>query len=332
MTTLRPQAPAGRDGATTLLLAGLSAVWGTSFLLIKISDSAISPAWVAAARLAFGAAFVALVAKARREAAVRGARRWAHLALLAFFANAAPFVLLAWAETRVPSGLAGVMNATTPLWTMLLVAAALPQERLGLGEVAWMLAAFAGVVGVLSPWSAPRASLLGDAACLVAAASYGVGFVYTRAVVERWGLPATSLTAAQLALAAAEAMAAVPLLGSRLRLEAGPIAAVVVLGVLNTGAAFVAYHVVVRRAGPTRSSTVTYLSPVIALALGVALRGERLGWGAYAGTALLLASLAGAQRQLRQARAARRSLGDAAGELSAAEISPARPGAGFPES
>lgn len=282
------------DRVVPVLLLGLSFVWGTSFLLIKIADAAMSPSWVASLRLALGAIFVWAVALARRERVVFTPGRWAHMALLAFFATAGPFILLAWAETKVPSGVAGVINATTPLWTMALAAALLPAERLSGGGVAWMTGAFIGVVGILSPWSSSAASLWGDVACLVAAFSYAIGFVYTKVVVQPWGVPATSLTAVQLSLATLEAGVAIPLVGARFSVAPGHLAALLVLGAINTGAAFIAYHMVVRRAGATRSSTVTYLSPVVALILGVTLRGEHLGWSAYLGSAVLLICLAGA--------------------------------------
>lgn len=280
------------------LLGGLALVWGTSFLLIKIADSAMSPGWIVLGRMALGALVAGLVARARHDPQVQGLHRWGHVALLALFASVLPFGLLAWGERHVPSGLAGVLNATTPLFTVAIAAVALPSERIGGAKMAWMAVSFGGVVLVLAPTVGGAGELVGELACMAAAASYGIGFVHTRRVVGRWGLSPPAVSAAQLGSGALMAAAMLPLWGTDITLRPLPLLALGVLGTVNTGAAYLAYHSLVRRAGATRSSTVTYLAPIVAVAVGIAIRGESFAPISILGAFVLLVGLAGAEGRL----------------------------------
>ena len=134
------------------------------------------------ARLTTGALALVLVLALRRQWEELGPADLGHLAILAVVSNVLPFYLFAWGEQRVSSGLAGVSNATTPLFTVALAIAVLPDERPTVSRVVGLVTGFLGAVVILAPWrsGATFGALGGELACLGAAACYGVGFVYTR--------------------------------------------------------------------------------------------------------------------------------------------------------
>jgi drug/metabolite transporter (DMT)-like permease len=278
----------------------LSAIWGTSFLFIKIADRQLSPLQVVLARMALGAATVLAVLLARREPLPSGSRTWGHLALLALISNAVPFSLIAYGETRISSVLAGLWNATTPLFTLVIALSVLPQERPTRGRVAGLLVGFAGVVIVLGPWSGlGGASLEGSAAVAGASACYGLSFTYLRRYVSSQPHTAVSLVAGQL-LCGTLMMAVATLLftSAPQHLGAGPLLSVIALGALGTGVAYVLNYGVVRRAGATIASTVTYVIPLFATACGVALLGEGVAWNEPVGALVVLGGVAIAQGRL----------------------------------
>ncbi|MGH9065607.1 MAG: DMT family transporter [Acidimicrobiales bacterium] len=219
---------------------------------------------------------------------------WGHLLVMAVILNVGPFLLYAWGEEHVASGLAGMFNATTPLFTVLVALAALPEERLSRGRAGGLLIGLAGVVVVLAPWrpGSSVATVTGELACLGAAASYGIGFVYTRRFVAGRGIPPLRLATAQLVLATVVLGVLAPLVATGpVHLTATVVPAVAVLGAVNTGVGYLLYHFLVREAGATRASTVTYLVPVVAVALGVIVRGEALTWTIVVGGLVVIFGL-----------------------------------------
>jgi drug/metabolite transporter (DMT)-like permease len=249
------------------------------------------------ARLTTGALALLLVVALtlRRHSPQLGAADLGHLAVLGVVSNVAPFFLFAWGEERVSSGLAGVSNATTPLFTVALAIAVLPDERPTRARMVGLVTGFLGAVVILAPWrpGATFGTLGGELACLGAAACYGVGFVYTRRFLSGRALTPLSLAAGQVAAAAivmgllAPAVAIGPV-----HLTARVVAAVVVLGAVNTGLAYLLYHALVREAGATGSSMVTYLIPVVAVVLGVVALGEQAGWNLIVGGAVVIGGVA----------------------------------------
>jgi drug/metabolite transporter (DMT)-like permease len=249
------------------------------------------------ARLTTGALALVLVVALtlRRHSPKLGAADLGHLAVLGVVSNVAPFYLFAWGEQRVSSSLAGVSNATTPLFTVALAIAVLPDERPTRARMVGLVTGFFGAVVILAPWrpGATIGTLGGELACLGAAACYGVGFVYTRRFLSGRALTPLSLAAGQVAAAAivmgllAPAVATGPV-----HLTARVVAAVVVLGAVNTGLAYLLYHALVREAGATGSSMVTYLIPVVAVVLGVVALGEQAGWNLIVGGAVVIGGVA----------------------------------------
>ena len=272
----------------------LALIWGSSFLSIKVAVDVLAPVDVAFGRVSLGAAVLVIALAARRQALPRGRAVWGHLFVIALFGNSIPFLLLAEGETRISSVLAGIWNATTPLLTLVVATFMLPDERPTPRRVAGLLAGFAGVLVVLGPWrSVGGGELAGQLMCLGAAACYGIAFPYTRRFVAGRPDSGMALSAGQLMWSAAQLGVATAFIGGSPKpIEIDTVAAMLALGVLGTGFAYILNYAVVRLAGATTASTVTYLVPLVSTALGIAILGEHLVWNQPAGAAVVLASVA----------------------------------------
>jgi drug/metabolite transporter (DMT)-like permease len=131
----------------------LALIWGSAFLWIKLADRGFSPVEVTLARLALGAAVLFAIVRVRRDAIPRSGRLWVHIAVAALFANAVPYLLFAVAEQTVDSSTAGIINATTPLWTVVLALAVRHQKSVTSWQAAGLIVGFAGTVLIFAPWT-----------------------------------------------------------------------------------------------------------------------------------------------------------------------------------
>ena len=294
-------APARVNRSAALRLGLLAAIWGTSFLLMKVALDGLSPMQIVLGRMVFGAAALLIVLGMRGERLPRGARLWGSLLFLGVLANVVPFFLIAWGEQYVASGLAGIYNATTPLFTLLVATAALPEERPSTAKTAGLVLGFLGVLLVLAPWrGVGHSALSGQLACLVAAACYGLAITYTRRYLSGSGHSPLVLATGQIVGATAILLALVPLWAtSAVTLSPRIAASVVALGAVGTGIAYLLFYRLIGEIGATAASTVTYLVPVVAVALGVAVLGEAVAWNDFAGAAVVLVGVAVAGGQLR---------------------------------
>jgi drug/metabolite transporter (DMT)-like permease len=272
----------------------LALIWGSSFLSIKVAVDVLAPVDVAFGRVALGAIVLLVALAVRRERLPAGRDVWAHLFVIALFGNSIPFLLLAEGETRISSVLAGIWNATTPLLTLVVATFMLPDERPTPRRVAGLVAGFAGVLIVLGPWrSVGGGELAGQLMCLGAAACYGFAFPYTRRFVAARPDSGTALSAGQLIWSAVQLGIATVFVGAAPgSLSLDPILAMLALGALGTGLAYILNYAVVRLAGATTASTVTYLVPIVSTALGILVLGEHLEWNQPVGAAVVLASVA----------------------------------------
>ncbi|CQR65195.1 DMT family transporter [Streptomyces leeuwenhoekii] len=293
ITVPRPRAhPSARPAVDwRLRFAALCLVWGFSFLLIKVGTGGFAPFQVTLGRLVFGTAVLAAAMAVRRERLPRGARTWAHLAVAGFLLNALPFSLFAYAELTIPSTLAGICNATSPLWGMVLSCVALSEDRPTRLRVAGLGIGFLGVLTVLGVWHGfDGLDATGTALALLASLSYPVGWIYVRRTLAGSGPSHLSLTGAQLLLATAQLAVVTPLFTTfPERFPAVPLLAVAALGALGTGLAVLIQYGLVAEVGPTTAQMVTYFIPVIATAAGVALLGESLTWSTPVGALIVLA-------------------------------------------
>jgi drug/metabolite transporter (DMT)-like permease len=221
---------------------------------------------------------------------------WRPLIVVGLTFNALPFVLFAWAQTQISSILAGIWNATTPLWTVVMGLILVPAVRPTRAVVGGLALGFFGVV--FGPWSittegsSANGFLLGTAACLAATASYGFAVTYTGKHLTGAGHPESpaQYPAAQLMVASgALALLVVPLGDPPTSAPGSVVLAMLALGVLGTGLAYVLLYRVVALAGATTASTVTYLIPLVSTTLGIAVLGEALTWNEPLGAALVLA-------------------------------------------
>jgi drug/metabolite transporter (DMT)-like permease len=230
-----------------------------------------------------------------------------HLAVSGVFLTALPFSLFAAGEVRVSSALAGIGNATTPLAAVFFALALLPSDRLSPRKLAAVVIGFVGVIVIMQPWeSAGRPDLLGFGMTLVAGACYGLGWTYNRRFLGDADLGGLSMPTALLLVGSA---LMVPVLlvwwlfnrdtyaapwSGHVNVESGgvllPLLCVLALGVVGTGLAYMLQFDVVRGAGATVSTTVTYLIPVVSVLLGVAVLDEHLAWPQLLGAAIVLVS------------------------------------------
>jgi drug/metabolite transporter (DMT)-like permease len=266
----------------------MSTIWGVPYLFIKVAvDDGVPPAFLAWSRVVLGAAVLLLLAwRAGTLGSLRGRGRW--LALFALFEITIPFPLIAAGERHVDSSVAAIIIAAAPLIVALLALRFDAGERVSGRRLVGLLVGLGGVVALVGIDIAGRTDeLLGAGAILIAAAGYAAGpMVLNRTLADadpRATMGASLAIAGVLLtpLAAASPPAAVP--------SGGAIAALLVLGLVCTAAAFVIYSGLIAEIGPGRALVITYVAPVVAVALGVTVLGERPGAGAVAGLLLIIA-------------------------------------------
>ncbi|MGW1653897.1 DMT family transporter [Streptomyces atratus] len=318
---VKPSAPAVPAGTTTpapisapaarraldwrIRFGALSLIWGFSFLLIKVGTEGYAPFQVTLGRLLSGTAVLAVAMAVRRERLPHGARTWGHLAVAAFFLNALPFSLFAYAELSIPSTLAGICNATSPLWGMALSLVALSEDRPTRRRVAGLGLGFLGVLTVLGAWQGfSGLDLSGTAMALLASLSYPVGWIYVRRTLAGSSSSTLALTGSQLFLGTVQIALVTPLFTSAPDgFPLLPTLAVVALGALGTGLAVLMQYGLVEEVGPTTAQMVTYFIPVIATAAGVVVLGEQLSWNTPVGALVVLAGAALTQSRARGSKA-----------------------------
>lgn len=298
--TARPRAPRPdwrRDWRLKFVALGL--IWGFSFLFIKVGTHAYHPLQVTLGRMVFGTAVLLAAVAARRERLPRGARVWGHLAVVAVLLTALPFSLFAYAELHISSTLAGICNATTPLFSLLVALVALKDERPTTRRTLGMGIGFAGVLVVLGVWQGfSGVHPGGTAMVLVASASYAVGWAYVRRFLSGTGSSSLSMASAQLMLGTAVLAVVTPVFSTVPHsFPLDSTLSVLALGSLGTGLAFLIQHGLVRDAGATIGTMVTYQIPVVATAAGVLVLGERLTWNLPVGAVIVLVGAALAQQR-----------------------------------
>ncbi|MGH3432156.1 MAG: DMT family transporter [Thermocrispum sp.] len=282
------------EAKTLLRLAALAAMWGSSFFWIKLGLSAFTPVQLVLVRLVLGTLVLGGLCLAYRDRLPATRRLWKHLAVAALFHNALPFLLVAIGEQTVDSGLTGVINATTPLWVVLIAFLWRTEGRLGGPKLAGLVLGFTGVMVIFEPWNTSGGLLsAGALLCLAAAASYGFVFVYEGKFLTGVGVSPFALAAAQMMTATGFMLFAVPVGGLEpIHADGTAFAAVVVLGVFSTGFAFALNYRVLADIGAVASSVVGYLLPVVSVLLGTVFLDEELNLRVIAGMAIVLAGVA----------------------------------------
>lgn len=265
------------------LLAATASMWGSSFLWIAEGLESLSPPLITLLRLLLGASALALVPRTRAPVERADLPRVAFVGVVWM---AIPFLLFPIAQQWVDSSVAGMVNGATPLFAGV-IAALLLRSRPGATQVAGLVVGFAGV-SLISVGSVTGAggSLTGVVLLLVATACYGLALNVTVPLAQRYGSLPVILRAQVVAVLLVLPFGIAGIPGSTW--DWGAAGAMLLLGVLSSGVAFVTMSELTRRVGATRGSVTIYLIPVVAVALGVAVRGERVTWPAIAGTILVL--------------------------------------------
>ena len=271
----------------------LAAIWGWSFLFIKVAVAGLTPSTVAALRVGLGAAVLLGLVRARGLRLPRGRAWLGHFVMVALVGSAMPFTLLAWGEQHISSALAAVLNASTPLFAALF-ARLLLGDRLRRAQVAGLALGFVGVavaVG-LAVEDLTGAALGGELAAVAAGAGYGLAFAYTRRHLTT--IPPVVAAGCQLATATVLLAPLALVTSVRQGLHPTPtrVAAIVLLGVLGTGAAYVLSYTLIAEVGPTRASLVTYLIPIVAVTVGVLFLDEVFSFRLVVGGGLTIAGIA----------------------------------------
>jgi drug/metabolite transporter (DMT)-like permease len=264
----------------------LASIWGASYMLIKIGLRDMSPEVVAFARIALAAAVLMPIAVA--QGALSGLRdRLGMIVVVGAVQVAGPFLLIPVGEQHIASALAGILVATTPIFTALLAIRIDHEER---SEGLRLVGVGVGVAGVALLFGfdlgGSSAALLGGLAVVLASVGYSVGsFVVKHRLSHAppLGVVASVMTVSALMLLI-PAIATAPSSGPGL----GPIAAVVALGVFGTGVAFVIFYLLIGTVGPARTMIVSYLAPGFAVVYGAALLGESISVATLVGLALIV--------------------------------------------
>ncbi len=265
------------------LLGGVALIWGSSFLLIEISLETLSPVTITWIRVSLG--FVSLtVVPAAREPVDRG--DLPRVVVLGFTWVVVPFLLFPIAQQHIDSALTGMLNASVPIFSTV-VAIVLMRSLPGLRQAAGIVLGFVGTVCIgLPAVTGSTSAAWGVLLVLVATLFYGISLNLAVPLQQRYGAPAVMMRALGVAAAATTPLGLIGLADSQW--SAGPVSAVVVLGVVNTGAAFVTMAALVGRVGATRGGVATYFIPIVAMVLGMAFRSEVIAALQWAGIAIVL--------------------------------------------
>jgi drug/metabolite transporter (DMT)-like permease len=271
----------------------LGVIWSSSFMWIKIAVQEVGPITLVAFRAIFGLLFGIVVIWIQRTQLPRTWSAWIPLLVLGLTNIAVPFFLISWGEQSIDSAVASILDATVPLFTILIAHFLLPDDKMTLPKVLGLIVGFAGIIVLMSKdVNASSSSLLGQLAVIVASLFYAISSVYARKVTE--DTPGILRSAGPLVSASAimwlgsfifESPVHIPQLGITW-------VALLFLGVVGSGVAFIMAYYLIHEIGPTRTTMVTYLFPLGGVILGVTFLNEQLTWHVIAGALLIIASLA----------------------------------------
>lgn len=284
----------GRDWA---ILGGLALIWGGAFFFINIAVHYVPPLTYVLLRLSIAAAAMWLFLWWRGETLALPREAWGAILLLALLNNALPFTLFGWAQTHIASGLASILNATTPIWGVIVAHLFTADERITPRKLAGVLIGFAGVALMIGPGlvgSFGGSGVLAELACVVAALAYALAGVWARRF-KVMGVSPFSVTTGQLT-AGAVMMLPVALIGDHpWTLSPPPLAAwaaIVTLALACTAFGYVLYFKLIETSGATNALLVTLLVPPTAILLGVLFLGEVIAQFDFAGLGLIAIGLA----------------------------------------
>ena len=275
----------------------LGLVWGCSFIFIKLGLEFLTPYGVAFVRCALGAITLLIVVKLMKIDLPKEKSTWYKLWIVAMLLNVVPGILFAYAELHVTSVLAGIINATTPLATLIVMLIAFREEKLKAEQVYGLLLGGLGVMVVLGIWQGIGDNqLTGVIALLVAVTCYGISFPYSKRNIIPLGLKPEAAATAQLIMAAITLLPFYLYDGiSQDNYRPANIFAMLALGILGSGFAYIWNFSIIAAAGSSIASSVTYLTPVVAVFVGWLFLGEVIVWHEPVGALLVILGAAVSQ-------------------------------------
>jgi drug/metabolite transporter (DMT)-like permease len=271
----------------------LGLIWSSSFLWIKIAVQEIPPITLVAYRVLFGLLFGVVMILIQRVSLPRDAKSWTPLLILGISNIAIPFFLISWGEQSINSGVAAILDATVPLFSIVIAHFTLEDDQMTLPKVTGLLIGFAGVIILMSKdIGTSPSSLLGQGAVILACAFYAASGVYARKNTEN--TPGILRSAGPLVSATTVMWLGSFLFESPVKVPQLSITwiALLWLGILGSGLAFVMSYYLIHEIGPTRTSMVTYTFPLGGVVLGFIFLNESLSWQLIVGGVLIIASLA----------------------------------------
>ena len=279
---------------------GLGIVWGCSFIFIKLGLEFLTPVGVAFGRCALGALALLIYLKVKGLSLVRDRKMLGHLWVVALLLNVIPGILFALAETEVTSILAGIINAVTPLMTLIAIILVSRNEPPTKPQVIGLLMGFLGVLTVLGAWNGLGSNPLWAILVLLAAVTcYGFSFPYSRRFILPANLSPESMATTQVSLGALTLLPLFLVDGiAKDEYRLGPVLAMIALGVFGSGFAYIWNFSIMRAAGSAIASSVTYVTPVVAVAVGLIFLEEKLHWYEPVGAVIVLFGAAIAQGRI----------------------------------
>ena len=278
----------------------LGFVWGCSFLFIKQGLTFLTPFGVAFGRCALGALTLTIYLKARKLNLPKDPRVWFKLWIVSLLLNSIPGVLFAQAQTEVTSILAGIINATTPLMTLLVMLLVFRDEKINSNQIFGLVIGALGIATVFGIWNGVGSNPVWAILMLLAAVlCYGISFPYSKRHVIPLELPSEVLAATQLIMAT---ITLVPfyLVDGIAEDSYGviPLLSMLALGIFGSGFAYIWNFHVIKEAGSAIASTVTYITPLVAVVMGLLLLNEPLTWNEPIGGLIVLLGAAISQNRL----------------------------------
>jgi drug/metabolite transporter (DMT)-like permease len=285
------------------LLLLLALLWGSSFFFYKILVATLPPVTVVLGRVGIAAVAMNLWLLVSGQKMPLSDGRWRRFLLLGFLNNVLPFILIAWGETRITSGMASILNATTPIFMVAVAHWGTEDEKLSWGKVAGIVLGIAGVMVLVGSDAFGGGSYIwGELAVVGASCAYGFGGVYSRRFKD---LPPLVAATGQVSGGAVILLPLSLLIDQPWRLPmpgADVWAALLAIALVNTALAYFVYYRMLGGAGVTYISLVTFLIPVIALMLGAIFLDERVTVQALAGMAVITLGLAAIDGRLLKPR------------------------------
>ena len=297
VSSLQPK----KDNSWLPIYLALGAVWGCSFIFIKLGLEFLTPFGVAFGRCALGALTLLTWAKYKGIALPKSKAMLFHLWVVSLLLNVIPGILFALAQTEVTSILAGIINAVTPLMTLLAIMLVTRDEKPKIYQVVGILIGFIGVLTVLGAWKGLGDNPLWAILILLAAVTcYGFSFPYSRRFILPHKLQPESIAAGQVTLGA---LTLIPLFIyngiDRYEFQTAPVLAMLALGVFGSGFAYIWNFKVMANAGSAIASSVTYLTPVVAVIVGVIFLQESIYWYEPVGALIVLLGAAIGQNRIK---------------------------------